>query len=391
MFAYQAYDKRSCKITYKSFLAFYDEINRDDNFKQEHMMNIRLKRLTLRDFVVSDYPFFYQLETDSSVIRFEKDNKPSDQEVIEHFNELIKLSKYKNRKKYSFCMVNHLDNKPVGRIVLWEIDHQNKEWEIGWFVHPDDINQGFATEAALEMIDFAFRKLSIHRLQALCHEKNIGSEKVMIKIGMKKEGTLRGVRKLNNKWCNMHIYALLDSDFMIKSSIGCEKRECLELWDAYKIDYSLAGCDLVRGQTIPRGLYHIVSEILVQHQDGSFLLMQRDFQKEGYPGMFEASAGGSVLKGENPYNAAIRELKEETGIEAKSLRELSTSVSEDTVHITYLCLTDINKSSIKLQKGESIAYKWISKDELLSFMQSNESIPPQRKRLLSIRGIFENE
>ena len=53
----------------------------------------------------------------------------------------------------------------------------------------------------------------------------------------------------------------------------------MEIWDGYNIDGSLAGVDLVRGEKIPDGLYHLVCEVLVQHTDGDFLLMKRDLRQ----------------------------------------------------------------------------------------------------------------
>lgn len=82
----------------------------------------------------------------------------------------------------------------------------------------------------------------------------------------------------------------------------------MELWDAYDENENIVG-ELVRGESIPTGLYHLVSEVLVKHTDGSYLLMQRDFSKPNFPGLFEAGAGGSVLKGERPYDAALRDRK----------------------------------------------------------------------------------
>ena len=58
----------------------------------------------------------------------------------------------------------------------------------------------------------------------------------------------------------------------------------MEIWDAYFKDGTPAGVDLIRGEKVPEGLYHIVCEILVRHTDGDYLLMQRDFEKIGYPG-----------------------------------------------------------------------------------------------------------
>ena len=155
----------------------------------------------------------------------------------------------------------------------------------------------------------------------------------------------------------------------------------MEIWDGYKKDGSLAGCDLIRGEPIPTGLFHLVCEITVRHIDGSYLLMQRDFGKKDYPGMFEATAGGSALKGETPLCAALRELKEETGIVADKLKQISITLSEDTIYYNYLCITGCEKSAVTLQEGETIAFRWIPEDEFLIFINSEDAIPLQKIKL----------
>lgn len=157
----------------------------------------------------------------------------------------------------------------------------------------------------------------------------------------------------------------------------------MEIWDAYKADGSLAGCDLIRGEPVPEGLCHLVCEVLVQHTDGSFLLMQRDFNKKGYPGMFEATAGGSVLKGETAICGAIRELKEETGITANNLIQIYNKLNDkhNTIYCGFLCVTDCTKSDIILQEGETIAYIWLSKDDFFKFLDTKEYIQEHKNRL----------
>lgn len=157
----------------------------------------------------------------------------------------------------------------------------------------------------------------------------------------------------------------------------------MEIWDAYNENGVLMGCDLVRGEPIPAGLCHLVCEVLVRHVDDSYLLMQRDFNKQGYPGMFEATAGGSALKGETPVCAATRELKEETGIRATSLTQIYQVLSNnrDTIYYGYLCVTDCDKISVTLQEGETISYRWLPKDEFLAFLNTKEYIQPHKDRL----------
>lgn len=56
----------------------------------------------------------------------------------------------------------------------------------------------------------------------------------------------------------------------------------LEIWDAYLLDGYLANQDLVRGESIPKGLYHLVSEILVRHIDVQRKRYQKFCEKMGY-------------------------------------------------------------------------------------------------------------
>ena len=140
----------------------------------------------------------------------------------------------------------------------------------------------------------------------------------------------------------------------------------MELWDAYderlnKID----GVVLIRGEQIPYDCFHLVCEIIVKHKDGSYLIMQRDTRKH-LGGMWEATAGGSALQGENPITCARRELYEETGIVSDSLVEIGRVLHHEhkSFYVEYLCITDVDKNSIVLQEGETSDYKWITADEL---------------------------
>lgn len=155
----------------------------------------------------------------------------------------------------------------------------------------------------------------------------------------------------------------------------------MEIWDAYKEDMTLAGCDLIRGEEIPKGLYHLASEVIVKHKDGMYLLTQRDFKKDLFPGLYEASAGGSALKGESPYEAAVRELKEETGIQAKELKEIYKCKNKNTIFYGFLCETDCDKESIVLQEGETISYLWMDKKEFLKFIDSDKYMQEYKSRM----------
>ena len=131
----------------------------------------------------------------------------------------------------------------------------------------------------------------------------------------------------------------------------------MEIWDGYWEDGSLANIDLVRGEPIPNGIYHMVCEILVRHTDGDYLLMQRDFRKSNFGGYYE-----------------------ETGIEANSLEEIGRYISSDTIYYQFLCITDCDKTGVSLQEGETVAYRWIPEKEYILFVNSSDMIPIQKVR-----------
>ncbi len=146
-----------------------------------------------------------------------------------------------------------------------------------------------------------------------------------------------------------------------------------EIWDAYNKEINrIENVKLIRGEVIPAGMYHLVCDIIVKHVDGTYLLMQRDYEKH-CGGMWELTAGGSALEGETPLECAARELKEETGIVSCDLQELGRLVHDGhrSLYVEYLCITDWDKNAVSLQKGETIDYKWVDKNVLLEMGEND--------------------
>ncbi len=160
----------------------------------------------------------------------------------------------------------------------------------------------------------------------------------------------------------------------------------MEIWDLYDREGKKTGLTWERKfgnyKQIEEGYYHMVVDILVEHVDGSFLLTKRDMRKDVYPGYWEASAGGSALSGEEPLDAAKRELFEETGLTALSL-ELVSHTFRDTSHsmfYSYLAIVDSDKDSVVLQEGETVDYKWVDDRELIEYVDSDMAMKAHNDR-----------
>ena len=155
----------------------------------------------------------------------------------------------------------------------------------------------------------------------------------------------------------------------------------MELWDAYDKSFiKISGLTLIRGKEIPKGVYHLVCDVLVQHEDGTYLLMKRDLRKT-FGGMWEATAGGSALVGEKPLECAKRELVEETGIIADELIEVGRCMGHHEIYVECLCVTNWDKNQITLQEGETIAYQWVERD-MLRAMNDDELVTERIQKFI---------
>ncbi len=158
----------------------------------------------------------------------------------------------------------------------------------------------------------------------------------------------------------------------------------MEIWDAYDKDFhKIANTQLIRGESIPDGMFHLVCEVIVRHTDGTYLLMQRDKRKQ-FGGTWEATAGGSALQGEAPLECAVRELREETGIVSSSLTELGQVISNEnhSIYVEFLCITDCEKDSVTLQEGETSAYQWVCREKLKN-MKKSELVTKRMQSFIS--------
>lgn len=88
----------------------------------------------------------------------------------------------------------------------------------------------------------------------------------------------------------------------------------MEIWDLYTEDRQCTGKEHIRGNELPENLYHLVVHVWIKNSKGEYLVSQRSTNRPAFPLMWEC-VGGSVLKGESSIEGAIREAKEEVGVE----------------------------------------------------------------------------
>ena len=87
-----------------------------------------------------------------------------------------------------------------------------------------------------------------------------------------------------------------------------------EIWDLYNENRELLGKDHIRGEQLPIDGYHLVVHVWIRNSKGEYLISQRSANRPTFPLVWEC-VDGSVVKGEDSLQGALREVKEEVGVD----------------------------------------------------------------------------
>ncbi len=101
----------------------------------------------------------------------------------------------------------------VGDVNLIWRSEAHQQGEIGYVVHPDHHGQGYATEAALEMLGLGFDGYEFHRIEGHLDGRNEASAAVLRRLGMRREAHLIENEFVKGEWTDEVIFALIDLEW----------------------------------------------------------------------------------------------------------------------------------------------------------------------------------
>lgn len=118
-----------------------------------------------------------------------------------------------NDAGYSFGVFKNEDDTLIGAISLFQILWEDLQSAfIGYFLDRGHNGKGYATEAIKLIVDFAFNELNLHRIEAGVMPHNQASIRVLEKAGFHKEGIARKNVKINGKWEDHQVLAIINPE-----------------------------------------------------------------------------------------------------------------------------------------------------------------------------------
>jgi RimJ/RimL family protein N-acetyltransferase len=111
-------------------------------------------------------------------------------------------------------IIEKKDGSKIGYI--WHFNFLNAYMnmlEIGYGLVPSERGKGYCTEATQLMVDYLFLSKDIVRIFATTHPKNVISQKILGKVGFKREGTMRKCYFCRGEWTDMLIFSILREEW----------------------------------------------------------------------------------------------------------------------------------------------------------------------------------
>lgn len=164
----------------------------------------------------------YQPEDINAI--FENFSKNEIKKILGHRSEEeYEKEEYKNKKGYAsynrsfllFLITVKPENTIIGRCGLhnWNMDHNRAE--LGYNMTDENYKRkGFMTEAVGAVLDFGFKQLKLHRVEALIGSNNIPSLKIAENYHFTKEGLLRQHYYASDNYEDSFVFSLLEQEYL---------------------------------------------------------------------------------------------------------------------------------------------------------------------------------
>ena len=176
-------------------------------------MRLTTERLLLRDFVEADWEAVLAYQRDPLYLRYYAWTRRTAEDAREFVGWFLAHQREDPRTKFQLAVVLESEDRLIGNCGVRVNDPVLREGNIGFELDSRFWGQGYATEAAREIVRFGFEELNLHRISAYCVNENVGSARVLEKVGMRCEGCLREKEHYKGKWWDHRLFAILDHEW----------------------------------------------------------------------------------------------------------------------------------------------------------------------------------
>lgn len=164
--------------------------------------------MSLREFHPEDHPAWQRIAGDPRVAA----HTPwpalvAPEAAAAWINESLRMAAVAPRRSFHLVIEQYgTDLVGCGTLDVLSIPH--RQGEIGLYLRPDRWGEGLGTEVARLLLELAFTRLGLHRVQATADPDNIAAKRVLEHVNMRHEGTLLDRYLVDGQWRDRDMFAI---------------------------------------------------------------------------------------------------------------------------------------------------------------------------------------
>ncbi|GLV65913.1 ribosomal-protein-serine acetyltransferase [Bacillus mycoides] len=172
-------------------------------------MEITTERLIIRPFKSTDLQDVFAIYNNDDTCKYLLHNKWTLEDMQKRFDKKLANNVLTAESNLSLAVI--YKTNVVGDLSVWYTDMKDTV-EIGYSFSNEVAGKGLATEAVSSLVCKLFDEFNVHRIQANLDARNIASQKLCERIGMRKEAHFIQDYWSKNEWTDSLVYGMLSSD-----------------------------------------------------------------------------------------------------------------------------------------------------------------------------------
>jgi RimJ/RimL family protein N-acetyltransferase len=181
-------------------------------------MQLVTERLILREFRHDDWQAILAYHNDPRYLRYYPWTGRTPEQTQAFVRMFLDQQQAQPRIKFQLAVTLQQTNHLIGNCGVRLDAPGAHEGDIGYELDPDHWGRGYATEAARAIVRFGFAELGLHRIWSWCVADNVGSARVLEKLGMRLEGRQRHKERFKGRWWDRLLYAILEDEWRAGTS-----------------------------------------------------------------------------------------------------------------------------------------------------------------------------
>jgi RimJ/RimL family protein N-acetyltransferase len=178
-------------------------------------MELRSERLLLRPIQLTDADAIFRYRSDSVTNKYQGWIPKTIDDVSDFIMNRVSSNLNEPGTWFQFVIIFQESGELIGDAGLHFYDTENMQVEVGCTIENKYQQQGIATEALSEIVNYLFNKLNKHRVIASIDPRNTNSIKLVEKLGFSKEAHFKESILIDGVWVDDLIYGLLESEWTI--------------------------------------------------------------------------------------------------------------------------------------------------------------------------------